>query len=574
MHRANLTAILERWLGTHALWLATTLSILLAAGTLNDGFTFDDRVHRAIVQQSSPLLHGSPVDLFRTATGDKDQVGDLVEAGAFPWFTVPDLRVAFFRPLASLSHALDYRLWPDAAWLMHLQNILLYAALVALAGLVFRRLHRNAWPAGLAVLLFAVDETHAQAVGWIACRNALVSATFGTAALLGYLVAADPKNVREQRLAPVAAPLSFGIGLLGGELALGVLGFIAAHMLTLNPRSPRDRLVSLVPYAAVTAAWAIAYRALGYGVHGSGYYVDPIGDPAAFLFALWHNAPTLVVLTMGLPSVVTTWLAALPLWRTVVPLISIGLVVVVMGPLLLRDKLTRFHAFALVLTILPLAATLPQPRLLLLPTLCAAGLVARLLDVLVSHGASRGWRFTGISLCVVLLIAHGVVAPVLFPHEASSKSREAASADRAISNAPPSDGTTLMIVHAPHAFVGSHFLFAPNGPRKARLLHAGPGPIVVSRTAPNALTIHDAAGLLREPVSWLFHGLQHPMRVGERIALSDVAFEVVATTSAGRPTAIRCVFEPDASRAWVTWRDGRYVAFELPEVGQRTVVGR
>lgn len=35
------------------------------------------------------------------------------------------------------------------------------------------------WVAGVAMLLFAVDDVHGQAAGWISSRNTLLSACFG-----------------------------------------------------------------------------------------------------------------------------------------------------------------------------------------------------------------------------------------------------------------------------------------------------------------------------------------------------------------------------------------------------------
>jgi hypothetical protein len=578
----------RQWLG-HPLALAFSVlaSAVLAAGTLDDGLTFDDRVHRAIVHRASSLLHGGPFDLFRTATGDPAQVGPLVDSGAFPWFTQPELKVAFWRPIASAWHAVDYSLWPNAAWFMHAENLLIYATLVALVGLFLRRIMSCDWAAGAAAFLFAVDETHAGAVGWIAARNGLLAATFALATLLLHhastTASTKARTPSRQVLMNVGAAASFAAALLSSELAVGVLGYLFAYALFLDHRLPRPRLASVLPYVAVAAVWVIAYRLLGYGVSGSGYYVDPMTDPFAFAFALTHNGPSLLVLTLGLPATIVTWMGNMLWTQRIVPVLSVLLFVGVMVPVLWRDRVARFFALGLLLSLACVCGTLPQGRLLLLVSVGAVGLIARLAVVLsTSDRGSRKWRVGAWVLMTLMVLAHAVIAPLVFPREASAKAREAKANQGAIRGARVHGtwgGRTLVLVRAPHAFSAAEFLFDPDDPSRApsrvRALHMGPGPVVLSRSGPDLLSVHDSGGMLREPVSWLFHGLQHPFSPGTRIALDAVAFEVVAVTPGGRPTTVLCRFDrplEDSESVWLIWRAGRYLPFEPPKVGERVVV--
>jgi hypothetical protein len=70
---------------------------------------------------------------------------DYIDFGLFPWWTSPGLRLAFFRPLSAISMWVDYQLWPNLPALMHLHSLLLYAALVAAATLLYRRLLGATW---------------------------------------------------------------------------------------------------------------------------------------------------------------------------------------------------------------------------------------------------------------------------------------------------------------------------------------------------------------------------------------------------------------------------------------------
>ncbi len=561
---------------------AALVSALLASGTLDDGLSFDDRVQRAIVRDSSPLLHGSFFDLFRTATGDPGQVGALVDAGAFPWFAHPALRVTFFRPLASAWHSIDYLLWPDAAWLMHAENLVLRAGLVLLVGMLFRRVISFGWAAGVATFFYAVDEAHAVAVGWIAARNGLMAAAISVGLLIVHRASAvDPRPRRRMALGAGAGAL-FAAALASSELALGATGFLVAFALWLDPRPARIRVLSLTPYAALLGSWAVSYHALGYGVHGSGYYVDPFGDPNALILGTLHNFPKLMVAALGLPGRVSAWLGDAPLLRTFMPVAAVLLVAIAVLPMLRRDRTARFFATGLVLALLPLCGTLPQGRLLLIASVGAMGIVGQLFATLSApraHGPV--WRGAAWPLAACFVVTHGIIAPVAFPLRAAGKSRESQANRAAIRRASQQidwQGRTLVLVRAPHAFAGAEFLFdhlSHEAPARVRMLHVGPGPVVFTRLDPHTLSFHDAGGMLREPVSWLFRGWQHPLPAGRPIALKDVTFEIASVTTGGRPRTVVCRFDRplrDDAFAWLIWRAGRYDRFDLPAVGeQRTV---
>src|SRR6185369_5071046 len=103
-----------------------------------------------------------------------------------PWWSAPDLKLAFCRPLSALSLWLDYRLFPNSPALMHAESLLWFAALLGVVTFLYRRLLAPAWVAGLAALLYAVDPGHAVPVAWLANRNAVFATLFGVLALLAH----------------------------------------------------------------------------------------------------------------------------------------------------------------------------------------------------------------------------------------------------------------------------------------------------------------------------------------------------------------------------------------------------
>ena len=51
-----------------------------------------------------------------------------------PWWVLPEMRVAFLRPLFLLLQLLDCALWPNTVWAMHLLSLVWYGFACLLAG--------------------------------------------------------------------------------------------------------------------------------------------------------------------------------------------------------------------------------------------------------------------------------------------------------------------------------------------------------------------------------------------------------------------------------------------------------
>src|SRR5690606_9563033 len=115
----------------------------------------------------------------------------------------------------------------------------------------------QAWIAGLALLLFAVDDAHAASVGWIAARHGVIGAVFGVLALLAH----HRWRARGWTAGVVAGPGALALGLLASESALAGLGYLAAYALVLERAEGwRARAKTLVPYAVVVVAWYAVHR--------------------------------------------------------------------------------------------------------------------------------------------------------------------------------------------------------------------------------------------------------------------------------------------------------------------------
>ncbi|MFP2932877.1 hypothetical protein ACLESO_48570, partial [Pyxidicoccus sp. 3LG] len=290
-----------RWLAfPRILWLSLAAALVLSLPLFLAGFVTDDYVYLGILSgrpSPGPLLN-TDYDLFRYLDGNPETLQQLVAKGVYPWWTLPELRLAFWRPLSSALTVLDHHLFGMSSTGYQAHSILWYLAAVAVAGLLYRRLLPGL-AAGLAVLLFALDDAHAVPVGWISARNALVSAVPAMLGLWFHLEWRERGRVW-------AMPLSIAglaLGLAGGEGALGFFGYLGCYELVGNKGPLRQRLLALVPAVLLGLAYMGAYKWLGYGAFGSEFYVDPARQPGSWLTHALTRVPALLSgLLLSLPA--------------------------------------------------------------------------------------------------------------------------------------------------------------------------------------------------------------------------------------------------------------------------------
>ena len=236
----------------------------LASPSLNNGFLHDDLWHRSIMLGSDRLdeLVGGPQEMFCFCPGDAERMVKAMDEGLLPWWTWPNLKAQFLQFVTVQTHVLDYVFWPNSPLLMHLHSHLWLAALTFLVGLLYRRILGPSWTAGLATLLFAVEDAHATPAGWIANRNVLLAATFGVSCLL-----AHDRWARERKPGWYVLALFFWLAsLCSKEAGIATSAFVFAYVVWLQDDAIRTRLLSRVPYGVVLVAWRTVRDVHGYGV--------------------------------------------------------------------------------------------------------------------------------------------------------------------------------------------------------------------------------------------------------------------------------------------------------------------
>ena len=171
----------------------------------------------------------------------------------------------YYRPLMHVSYVLTHAVAGPRPWAFHLVNVLLHAAVTALAFLVARRAlaaagsdARGSLAGALAAgLLFASHPIHTEVVAWVACVPDLLVALLALAMLL--------LHARGTRVTRWAAVACFFAGLFAKETMAVVPLLLAAWDLAFE--RPRPRLVEWLrryaPYPAALAAYlALRFAAI------------------------------------------------------------------------------------------------------------------------------------------------------------------------------------------------------------------------------------------------------------------------------------------------------------------------
>jgi hypothetical protein len=555
-----------------AFWIIAS-AMLLTAPCLFTRLTLDDHV-LALKSRADTVVPGVPADplwLFTFTTGDPAQNQLLMDQGVIlPWWSDPRHLNSFFRPLSSLTHVFDFRVWPSWPAAMHLHSMLWYAAALWLLFGVYRSLDGgDPRLVGLSLLLFAWDDAHGATVGWIANRNALIAVALALPALT-----AHHRAVREGvRSAAWLGPLWFALGLCAGETAISIAGYLLAYALCLDTRPLLRRALSLAPYVALLLAHRVLYRAFHLGSFGSSAYHDPLREPFEFLIALGYNLPVLLSSELLLPLADTAFWGAPALRSSLWLLSAVGLAALwpVLKPWLARDPKARFWCVGLLLAAIPVSASLPGERLLLVLGIGASPLLARLCSQFAEQA-----RAEQRPIVAALVVLHVVVAPLAMPLRAAALEPLARAIDRLDADLPRSHelpAQSLIIVNAPFTVMSSYAQLARAArgevrPKRELMLASSSSEISVSRRGPRELRVELAEGFLRRPEET--HYRADCMRKTDRVELHGVSIRVASRTSDGRPKAVDFAFaEPLESPRYLlrAYRDGHLVPWQPSAAG-------
>jgi hypothetical protein len=554
--------------------------------SLRIGFFLDDHIYQFALELPSEERSPS-TNLFRFVSGDDLETAELAREGYLPWWIYDKLKIVFWRPFSELLIRIDYALFGDLAWPYHVHSLAWWLGTLLAAGLLLRKiLPGPVWL--LAFLLFALDESHMFPAAWISNRNALVAVLPAFLGLWAYL----RWRMEGWRVGRYLAFAGFAVGLLGGETALSVFVYLLAYEMWGNAGAWRERFRALVPMAGLLGCYIVAHHLSGAGASGSGVYIDPVNDPAAFAKALPSRMfPLLAGAILGLSADFTLLAPAL------VPVfILAGCVGVIFLYLLLRSAWPalepgvqvglRWMLPGSILALLPVAATFPSDRLSLAAALGLSGGLAAVLAYAWRTFRNEGRRWHVIAAGSFFAIVHLLLAPLLLLNYQAvivDQSQKSTELTRYFDKGSPAGSEPEAIVlAAPDHIVAIYlpFMLRNRGsfpfssmrplslaPYNHRITSDG------SRTIELEIVDGSMMGTLFE---MLYRGSKHPLSPGVILDRGLFRAEILEASSAG-PTCVAFHFDRDLSDPslhFLAWEDGELRTLTLPAAGDTLLLER
>lgn len=360
------------------------LALVLQLPSLRLGFFIDDHLHRIALEDAEGLVPVPRWNLYDFGE-QADWKAFAERHGSAPWWTDPDWKARFLRPLPSLLLEVENAVFGSRAIGYHGVSLALWLVLVVLARRLFVRMGLAPRATLAALLVLVTSDATGVPVGWIANRNALLEALFATAALGCVLGPGRPPG-RRAALAGVGLAALATLSKESGVVALLLVALVLDSRGRVAEGVERARLRRTAGLAvALVVAWAAVFVLGGYGTR-SAYYATPWIDP---LRSLEHLA---LLVAGGMLSVLGPFsldaTAAFPEHRLAVSL-AFALTGLAVGiPLTRRvahavggHPRMAWMATWLVLALLPRCAVLPGERLLFVPTLALAPILGTFWDV-------------------------------------------------------------------------------------------------------------------------------------------------------------------------------------------------
>ncbi|RLT88331.1 MULTISPECIES: hypothetical protein [unclassified Ketobacter] len=558
------------------IFLAT---FLLCIPALFTGFMGDDYLHYALLNADLPIAKPDDLSLFGLFSfinGDPERNRLLMDYSLIPWWTYSELKYAFWRPLSELSHWLDYQLWPNQPWLMHLHNIVWYMGALVLIAKLYQRFQPGEGAALLALFLYALDSSHGFTISWISNRNALLALLFGLLTLYFHC-----RWREENRSILLLCALSSQLmALFSAELGISVFGYIGAYALFMDRKGPVKGVLAAIPYFVVIVIWWVIYKDAGFGAaHADAYYVDPATQPTAFVVAAIERLPVLLASQWGLiPADLYTLTPGDKQAYSVLCGLFLLFVLVPVCALLRRNKTTLFWLCGMVFSILPALAASPYDRLLLFPGIGAAGLLGHFMHMIwvkKERPGNTAMRFYTLTVFGILALFHLILAPLLLPVMTYSTKimAEAVSDKPSYFDAVEDIANKRLVLFSPPlasslAIAGLRFYRNEPMPERIWTITTLEGEFN-TRADGHKMVITREGGFMANPTEESVRNLKkYPFKNGDRVELSGLTIEVSKTGSTGRPTELTLLFDDPVSSdqyQFLKWNPAvnRYEKFEI-----------
>ncbi len=548
---------------TRLLALILVLGAALYLPAIRSPFILDDFMHAAMVDGTHGVSRG-PFDIY-DFVNDRDR-SMFIERGLLPWYSHPKLRVRFFRPLPSALRWCEQKLMRGQTLVMHLHSFIWWIlAVLAVRRLLGRMVSRRAtW---LATATFALGPWHVLPLAWLANREALISLTFGALALDAHL------RWRHELRASwgLASAGLFSLALLGGEYAICFGGYVLGLELARSGDKLVRRIAGMLPFVVPALSYLSVRAVLGYGSYRSAFYTDPLKEPLQFLRAAPFRAASLLTegwLTLG----TSAWGTTAPHWVIWILAVGGGVVLFVVLKRLLAALEPRRRADAIFLlagsliSLVPVMAVQPAPRLLEISAIGMAAVVALLIEHawFPASGQAHRMTWTAATVLAFLQLIHGPIATLIAAHELRLSSLHFERTAAALGERLPDPARAEVVVARGGAgmFFGPFALTADGAPpARWRILSHTTHALALRKDAYTLeLRASPERGLFPAGAGNLFRTEDEPLHAGDVVQLSGLRIEIIEAGAAG-PKVARYTFDRPLEESPLVWVQEGFAGF-------------
>ena len=289
-------------------------------------------------------------------------------------------RLAYYRPLITVSWQLNHALTGPEPFGFRLVNLLLHIAVALMVLALARRITGSLVAAGIAGLAFAVLPGHAESVAWISGRTDILSTLFALAALMVF-ASASISPAKQIRALAIAA-LLFAGALLSKENALVLPALIALYAWFFpGSLKRRDGVTWTAGLMGVALIYLIAHRlTIGSAiVAGPGVLLKErlicIGVTyAAYMRMLFIPQPACVAYDV-FPVAIENPAIAIAAWLIPIGLVALAVYARKKAPVAAFGCAWIFITLLPVSNIMPISSYLPQERYIYMASIGSASII-------------------------------------------------------------------------------------------------------------------------------------------------------------------------------------------------------
>lgn len=583
--------------GTRGYLLGMAVAFVVALSALGFGLFVDDYLFIASLEGKNPI--GSPFDLYCFGAGDAELNRPLIQNGPYPWFGDLDFKAHFFRPLSCALMALDHKLFGHFALAYNAHSALWYMLLAFSAMLVFRRTLPPAVGV-LALLLFAVDESHVLPAVWWANRHSLIAVSMG---LLGVAAHLRWREDNWRAGLPLSL-LAFTVALSAAEMGLCTLAYVLAYEVFGRRDSIQQRILSVLPAAMLSIIYLLFYRAGGYGAQFSDIYIDPVGDPVAFLTA----APGRFAMLLGaqffmLPVEATILRSELEPVFIVIGCIELLLLAFILYKLWPRFEEKERQALrwlipGAAMATVPTLAAIVNSRVLMAASAGGAAIIATIIVCLWRELRKQGlsqasdqrerdgtvpafaYRAVMSILLWGLIAGHLVIATLAWPAQVTALHVVMNKLNHLIRTSEIDESriadSQIVVFNPPDPYTGLYQLMLRSFdskavPRSWWTISFAPFSHRITRTSEREMEVEVINGqMMTSIMERLFRTSKKPLPPGYEMDLKGLRVTVLEAGDSG-PIRLKLAFEepPESDRYQIlVFRDGAYRRMEILQIGE------